>query len=98
MKQGYCLSCYAAGAYVFSVPLRASADWLKKVLRRKEVINAVPLRRPQIEALSRRVTQPVEVGWCSRLEYFLEGFQVGGKPNESVERMPAGGTNSQTRA
>src|SRR5262245_14013749 len=77
MKRGFCLSCYAPNAYVFSVPLRASAAWLKRVLRRKHLINAVPLRKTQFDQLKRRVQAPAEVGWHSPLEYFLEGYRVG---------------------
>jgi hypothetical protein len=97
MKRGYCLSCYGPRAYIFSVPLRASTAWLTKVLRRKHLINAVPLRRSQFETLSRRVMQPVEVGWYDELQYFLEGFRIGREPNESVERMAAGGTSLEVR-
>jgi hypothetical protein len=88
MRRGYCLSCYAPGAYVFSVPLRASTAWLKKVLRRRDLINATPLRRSQFEILSRRVAQPTEVGWYSELDYFLEAFQMGAEPDHSRQPTP----------
>ncbi len=81
MKKGYCLSCYAPGAYVFTVPLRASTIWLKKVLGHKYLVNATPLRKAQVDMLRRRVIQPAEVGWYAELEYFLESYEIGHKPN-----------------
>jgi hypothetical protein len=88
MKRGYCLSCYAPEAYVFSVPLWATAAWLKRVLRRKDLIDGTPLRKTQFDVLRSRVRQPVEVGWYSELEYFLEGYQMG-RPNKTVQRTGA---------
>jgi hypothetical protein len=96
MKRRYCLSCYAPDAYVFSVALRASTAWLKKVLRRKDLIDGTPLRRAQVDVLRSRVTQPVEVGWYSELEYFLEGFQIGRRP-QTVERDSAVSLKSEMR-
>jgi hypothetical protein len=73
MRIRYCLSCYGTDAYVFSIPVRASEAWLKKFLGRKHLINAIPLRRRQVEALRARLPRDIEVGWHKGLEFFLEG-------------------------
>ena len=90
MKRGYCLSCHSRDprAYVFMVPLRASAAWLKKVLRRRWLINGIPLRKKQFEILSRRIERPVEVGWFDKLEYFLEAYEMGVRPNHPAAADP----------
>ena len=72
----FCLSCYGPNAYIFSVPLRASEAWLKRVLKRRDLIDGTPLRKSQFEILRRRVTGYAEVGWSDSLEYFLEGMTV----------------------
>ena len=97
MKQGYCLSCYAPGGYLFSVPLRASTAWLKKVLCHQDLIDATPLRRAQFEVLSRRVPQPIEVGWHGDFTYYIEGYQIGTKPRRTVQRKGSGRVHSPSR-
>jgi hypothetical protein len=71
----YCLSCYGPNSYIFSVPIRASEAWLKKTLKRQNLIDGTPLRKGEFEVLRRRVTGSVEVGWTGTLEYFLESFK-----------------------
>ena len=71
-KFTYVLSAYAPEAYGFSIPLRASEAWLKKVLRRKDIINAEPLKRPQFDAVKKRVDSMIELCWYDQLSYFVE--------------------------
>jgi hypothetical protein len=73
----YCLSCYGVDTYVFSIPLRTSSAWLKKTLRRKWLINGTPLRKNQVRVLAKKVPKYIEVGWHSKLEFYLESFQLG---------------------
>jgi len=69
----YCISCYGSDSYVFSVPVRASEGWLKKVLRRKTLISGGRLSRKQFKAIWLRVPKGIEIGWDTNLKYFLEG-------------------------
>ena len=85
----FCLSCYGPNAYIFSVPLRASEAWLKRVLKRRDLIDGTPLRKSQFEILRRRVTGHVEVGWSDSLEYLLEGMTVS-SPNHALQRTRRG--------
>jgi len=73
MKTPYSLGCYGTDAYVFSIPLEASTNWLKKTLRRNDLINGVPLRESQVKALRQKLPNDIEVGWHRELRYFLEG-------------------------
>jgi len=72
----FCLSCYGPNANIFVVPLRASEVWLKRVLKRRDLVDGTPLRKSQFEILRRRVTGDVEVGWSDSLEYVLESMTV----------------------
>jgi hypothetical protein len=74
VKLRYCVSCYGRDTYVFSIPLRASSAWLKKKLRRNDLINAVPLGESQVKALRKKLPKNTEIGWHSKLEFYLEGY------------------------
>jgi hypothetical protein len=73
----YTLSAYAPEAYVFSIPLRASTAWLRRTLRREDIINGEPLRKNQFEALKKRVHALIELGWYEHLSYYVEGYPAG---------------------
>jgi hypothetical protein len=68
----YILSCYAPDAYVFFVRIRASEAWLKKTLKRKNLINGTPLTKTQFDALQTRLIPDVEACYYDKLEYFVE--------------------------
>ncbi|GEM_PF-4699738 len=70
----YTIGCYGKESYVFTVPLRASEKWLKKVLRRSALINGKLLTRKQLNVLKRRVAKRTEIGWDANLEYVLEAW------------------------
>jgi len=75
-KTMFCLSCHGPNAYIFSVPLRASAAWLKKALGRRTLIDGIPLSKSQVQTLRRRIIGFTQIGWCDSLEYFLESLTV----------------------
>jgi len=68
----YTIGCYTKSSYVYCVPLRASTAWLKKTLRRKSVINAVPLRKSQFFLLTKRLPWGVEISWLANHKYYIE--------------------------
>ncbi len=71
----YCVSCYGEESHVFSIPLKTSAVWLKKTLRRKTLFNGDALTKNQVEALRCKLPELTELGWDPVLEYYLEGIR-----------------------
>ena len=70
----YTIGCYGdtSDGYFWSVPIRASEAWLRKVLRKRRGIIGTQLTRTQFEALRRRAPRYVELVWHPNLDYFLQ--------------------------
>jgi len=68
----YIIGCYTKDRFLYSLPIRASNEWLRKTLRRKCVINAQPLTKSQFVALQKRLHWTIEIAWYADFEYFVE--------------------------
>jgi len=73
-KTQYVVGCYAPDAPLFSVPIRASTSWLKRVLGRDAVINGEPLDQTQFTVLKDRLDWRIEITWYPSFQYYVESI------------------------
>ena len=83
----YTIGCYAESSYYYSVPIRASTEWLQKTLKRKEVINGEPLTKDQFFTLRKRLHWTIEIGWIEDLEYFVEATSKMSSPKRTRTKV-----------
>jgi len=80
LKLQYVISCYAPKSSLYSVPIRASTDWLKKALARQDVINGEPLTQSEFRLLKTRLDWRIEITWHPRFRYFVEAVSKATQP------------------
>lgn len=73
---GYSLSCYDGSLEIYSIPLSATTDDLRRVLGRDQPINAEPLTSEEFRKVFAFVPASIVLGWHERYEFLIHGMNL----------------------